>query len=53
MHNGLWGHAMMLASKMDKKVTNDVTTRYKINCFKFHSLGNIYTCQFFYKFFLT
>ena len=29
MRNGLWGHAMMLAAKMDKKVHNDVITRYK------------------------
>ena len=30
MHAGLWGHAMLLASKMDKKVHNDVTTRYEV-----------------------
>ena len=28
MKFGLWGHAMMLASKLDKKVQNDVTNRY-------------------------
>lgn len=28
MRYGLWGHAMVLASKMDKKVQNEVTNRY-------------------------
>lgn len=31
MRYGLWGHAMVLASKMDKKVQNEVTNRYVVN----------------------
>ena len=31
MRYGLWGHAMVLASKMDKKVQNEVTNRYSVN----------------------
>ncbi|XP_074626048.1 uncharacterized protein LOC141884189 isoform X4 [Acropora palmata] len=42
MHNGLWGHAMMLASKMDKKVTNDVTTRFMKTMTDFDPIRTVY-----------
>ncbi|XP_029196226.2 protein transport protein Sec16A-like isoform X7 [Acropora millepora] len=42
MHNGLWGHAMVLASKMDKKFTNDVTTRFMKTMTDFDPIRTVY-----------
>ncbi|XP_068695445.1 protein transport protein Sec16A-like isoform X2 [Montipora foliosa] len=42
MRNGLWGHAMMLAAKMDKKVHNDVITRFMKTMTDFDPIRTVY-----------
>lgn len=42
MRYGLWGHAMVLASKMDKKVQNEVTNRFMKTMTDFDPIHTVY-----------